>query len=103
MKKLKEHYSFIILDLPPVTAVADAVAASRLADGMIMVVRSGYTARRALADALRQLTLAGARILGFVFVGAEGKKYQKKGYAGYPYQYAGKGQRAAKGGPPWTK
>lgn len=82
MRKLKEHYDFIVLDLPPVTAVTDAAAASRLVDGMIVVVRSNYTARRALADAIRQLTLAGVRILGFVFVGAEGKKFQKN-YEGY--------------------
>ena len=64
------------------TAVSDALAASRLVDGVIMVVRTNYTARRVLADAMRQLTLADARVLGFVYVGAN---VSKNHYAGYRY------------------
>lgn len=89
LKKAKEQYDFIILDLPPVTAVTDAIVASHLVDGMIVVVRAGHAVRGGLAETLRQLRLAEAHILGFVFNGAsagEGK-YYKKGYYKKDYYY----------------
>ena len=82
LKKAKEKYDFIILDLPPVTAVTDAIVASHLVDGMIVVVRAGHAVRGGLADTMRQLSLAEAHVLGFVFNGAASgeSKYYKKGY-----------------------
>ena len=82
LKKAKEKYDFIILDLPPVTAVTDAIVASHLVDGMIVVVRAGHAVRGGLADTMRQLSLAEAHVLGFVFNGAAAgeSKYYKKGY-----------------------
>ncbi len=82
LKKAKERYDIIILDLPPVTAVTDAIVASHLVDGMIVVVRSGHAVRGGLAETMRQLSLAEAHVLGFVFNGAAsgGGKYYKKGY-----------------------
>lgn len=76
-------YDYVILDLPPVTQVSDALAASQVTDGMIVVVRQDYANRRVLAEAMRQLKYADAKILGFVMTcsdaGAGGKKYDKKG------------------------
>lgn len=63
---LRGTYDFILLDLPPVTEVVDALVASRLTDGMVVVVRQGYTKRRALAETMRQLEYAEAKVLGFV-------------------------------------
>jgi capsular exopolysaccharide synthesis family protein len=82
LEKLKERYEYIILDLPPVTAVTDAIVASRIVDGMVVVVRSNHAVRGALAETMRQLSLANARVLGFVFNGAadDGSRYYKKGY-----------------------
>lgn len=88
MAKMKEQYDLIILDLPPVEAVSDAVVATHLVDGMIVVVRAGHTVRGGLADTMRQLSLADTHILGFVFNGAvatSGGKYYKKGYYSSDY------------------
>jgi capsular exopolysaccharide synthesis family protein len=80
LEKLKERYEYIVLDLPPVTAVTDAIIASRIVDGMVVVVRSDHAVRGALAETMRQLNLAEARVLGFVFNGSaeDGSKYYKK-------------------------
>ena len=94
MAKMKEQYDLIILDLPPVMAVSDAVVASHLVDGMIVVVRAGRTIRGGLADTMRQLSLAEAHVLGFVFNGAAtagSGKYYKKGY--YSSDYYGSGRK----------
>ena len=82
-----EINDFIIMDLPPITEVSDALVASRLVDGMIMVVRQGYSNRRSLAEAMRQLELSGTKILGFVMTGAstQNKFGYKKSYGYYKY------------------
>ncbi len=92
MDKLSQGFDFIVLDLPPVNAVSDALVASRLANGMIMVIRQDYTSRSAVADAMRQLQYANAKILGFVMTRSDilsksgkYKKYRK--YKKYEYSY----------------
>lgn len=88
LKILREHYDYVVLDLPPVTAVTDALVASRLVDGMVVVVRNNHAVRGALSETIRQLKLVNAHILGFAFNGAtesgssyyKGKNYYKKSY-----------------------
>lgn len=87
MQVLAESFDFIILDLPPMGEVTDALVASKLTDGMVVVVRQKYAERRALADTMRQLKYANAKVLGFVMTCSETQakgKYYKKGY-GYGY------------------
>ena len=89
MDVLSSNYDFIILDLPPVTEVVDAVVASKLADGMVVVVRQNYANRRALAEAMQQLKYVEAKILGFVMTCSEFQtKGKYKSYKrGYGYEY----------------
>ena len=70
MRRLREHYDYVVLDLPPVTAVTDAMIASKLVDGMLVVVRSNHAIRSSLAETIRQLKMVDTHILGFVFNGA---------------------------------
>ena len=91
LDRLRERYDYVILDLPPVTAVTDAVIASHIVDGMVVVVRSEHAVRGGLSDTMRQLNLADAHILGFVFNGAveSESKYYKKGYYKKGYYKSG--------------
>lgn len=80
---LSKHYEYILIDLPPVTVVSDALAAAKFLRGIVMVVRRGAAEERELADAMRQLKLVGLRVLGFVFNGSHattGHYYKKKSY-----------------------
>lgn len=92
-------FDFIILDLPPVTEVSDAVVASQLTDGVILVVRQNYTDRRLLDESVRQLKYVNAKILGFVVTHSNSlsrkQKYAAKGYYGYDYQKADGGRKKA--------
>lgn len=85
MKELTGQYDYVVVDLPPVNVVSDAIAVSKLLDGVVMVVRSGVSEQRMLAEALRQLKLVNVRILGFVYRDNEpgGSRYGKK----YGYKY----------------
>lgn len=93
MDVLKEDFDYILLDLPPVTAVSDPLVVSNLVDGMILVVRQNYSNKRSLTEAVRQLRFVGTKILGFVMTdsdsGTKGrKKYYKKYYKQYGYGYS---------------
>jgi len=95
IERLKQLYDYIILDLPPVTAVADALVASKYLDGLVLIVRHDHTEKGALSETIRQIEFSGARILGFVFNAANdndlfyGKRYKYRGrYKGYKhYRY----------------
>lgn len=84
LDSLATMYNFILLDLPPVTAVTDALVATSLVDGMIMVVRNEYADTGSLKEAMRQLKLVDAKLLGFVYTyaGSSGDGYRK-----YKYKY----------------
>ena len=89
LEQLADNYHFILLDLPPVNVVTDALVATKIVDGMIMVVRNEHTDSRSLKEAMRQMSLVDAKILGFVYTCAAGpsggyrKKYQHNDYSGY--------------------
>ena len=80
---LKKYYDYIVIDLPPVTTVADAAILSHYVDGYLLVVRNESTEYRAVADMLEQLRFADAKIIGFIYNDAvigTGKKYYRHYY-----------------------
>ena len=93
LRTLAGAYDYIILDLPPIGVVTDAVAISTHTDGMVFVIRESHCPRGLLKDCITQLQEVKATILGFVINGAlegVGKKYgYGKGY--YGKGYYGKG------------
>lgn len=86
MEQLRQEYEYIVLDLPPVTVVSDALAISKLMDGVVLVVRADVSDRYMLAEALRQLSMVDTRVLGFVYREIDDGK---KRY-GYNYRYSKK-------------
>ena len=93
MEEMKSRFDYIILDLPPVTVVSDALIVSPFIHGILVVVRQDYSERRLLAQAMRQLRFAKIKILGFVLTGsgtrkAYGRYGTGKSYAqNYKYGY----------------
>lgn len=77
LSTLAEDYDYIIIDLPPITAVSDGLAISTLLSGMIVVVRPDYCDRHALADTMRQMEFLNVKILGFV-MNCRGQKQRKR-------------------------
>ncbi len=90
IKAMSECFDVIILDLPPITVVSDALIVSKITNGMVVVVRHGYCNRGALDEAVEKLRFAEAKVLGFVFTGADiqDKSYYRKGKYGYSKSYA---------------
>lgn len=63
---LQDDSDVVIVDSPPILAVADAAILSRAADGVLLVVDSGQTKREPAQRAKEALETAGARVLGIV-------------------------------------
>ncbi len=86
-------FDYIFLDLPPVTTVADSAILSKHIDGFLLVVRRNYSRYSSISDAINQLELIGAKVLGYVYTNAEVSGGHYKYYGGsYGYGYGhGKG------------
>lgn len=86
LNALRKIYDYVILDLPPVSEVSDAMAIAGQTDGTLLVVRQNYCDRIILGDTVRQFEYVNAKILGVVFngttesTGKYGKNYYKKYY-----------------------
>ena len=90
LQKLATVYDYIVLDLPPIGAVVDAVSVSRELDGMLVVIRENTCPRGLLSECISQMNYANINILGFVVNGAlegSGKKYQYNKYGYYNKGY----------------
>ena len=80
-------FDYVIVDLPPVNAVIDAVNVSKYVDGLVVVLREDHCPRYVLNECMEQLRYAKANILGFVMNGCiegAGKHYQYQ-YKNQPY------------------
>lgn len=79
---LREHFDHVLIDSPPLTNVADSLVLSSLADGVILVVQSGTSKRRAVQRVRRDLMQVGAKIFGVVLNKVD---HRANGYDDYRY------------------
>lgn len=95
LQHLATEFDFIVVDLPPVNIVSDALVISNLIDGLIVAVRQGYSDRQSVNACMRQISVTKAKVLGFVMtdVKDKGKDYgrykgrYRKSYKRYGYRY----------------
>ncbi len=64
LRSAREAFDYVLLDAPPVLAVADTILMQDLVDGLLIVARSRLTPREAIVDALGRLRAD--RVLGLV-------------------------------------
>jgi capsular exopolysaccharide synthesis family protein len=84
LRELRGRFEHVVLDSAPLLLVTDATILSRLVDGVVLVVESGVTARRALVRAHKILESTGGRILGAVLNKWDARD---EGYYGYYGSY----------------
>ncbi len=93
LEYLRTQYEYIIIDLPPVNIVSDALAVSKMISGLILVVREDTTGRKDINACVRQINLSGTKILGCVLNASKrnrtsyGRYKYKKNYKYYKYGY----------------
>ena len=66
LEAFRKEFDFIVIDCPPLNAVADAVPVSRIVDGTIFVTSARDTDKREAKNALTMLQRNGANVLGCV-------------------------------------
>lgn len=88
---MRDYFDYVIVDLPPVMAVSDALVVSKYLDGIVVVVRQNVCDKKSLAETVRQLRFSQAKLLGFVMSGSDTKqkKYRKKYYGSEDYRSQG--------------
>jgi len=88
VRQLRGRFVHVVFDTAPLLLVTDATILSGLVDGVVLVVESGVTARRALVRAHKILESSGGIVLGTVLnkwdVRNEG---YYSGYGSYYYGY----------------
>ena len=86
------YFSWILIDSPPTTPIADILALKAQADATLLVARAGKTPREAIEETTRNL--GRDHIIGIILNGVEGLD---RAYSKY-YAYA-KSEAAAKSQP----
>ena len=89
LKKLKEHYDYVVLDCPPVQNVSDVLMISRHCDGLIYVVEAGRMQINAIQVAVGRLLQARAPVTGAVLNKINPSQKDAYGYSQGYYDHDG--------------
>ncbi|MCU0895572.1 MAG: CpsD/CapB family tyrosine-protein kinase, partial [Rhodospirillales bacterium] len=84
---LSKNFDLIIVDSPPLMAVADSRILAPQVDSTVLVVRWGTTHRNVVALGLKKLFETGARVSGVVLAQVDSKKHAEYGYGDSAYYY----------------
>lgn len=88
LKALRTHYDWVLVDTPPVLAMADTPVLSPLADGVVLIVGAEISTRPSVQRSLDQIASVGGKILGVVLnkVNLERNSYYYGQYYGEYYR-----------------
>ncbi|MGC2856642.1 GumC family protein [Novispirillum sp. DQ9] len=87
LAELSKTYSRIIIDSPPVLAVADVRILARLADRVIYLTKWGSTPRDGVRNGIKLLRSSGANLTGVVLSQVDQRKHASYGYGDYGQYY----------------
>jgi capsular exopolysaccharide synthesis family protein len=80
IRRAREEYDYIVIDSIPVLAADDSTTLAPKADGVLFVVRRGFTSSRLAQEALDLLYQRQAKIIGIVFNRADSRSRSYKYY-----------------------
>lgn len=66
LEECRNHYDHIILDTPPLQAVADAQVLSTKADGTLMVIKANFTKKNDVESSVDMIKKVNGKIIGTV-------------------------------------
>ena len=89
LQMLKERFTWIILDSPPVLSVTDPVLLSTVSDMTLMVVRYNELDRRIIRQCIQGLLKGGANLIGVVINDVDFERDTSYSYYHYYYYYKG--------------
>lgn len=86
LEAVRKSYDYVIIDTPPVLAVADACAVAARVDGVLLTLRLRRDAKPSSIEAASLLQSVGAHVLGVVVNGVTGSDGYNYGYNNYGYE-----------------
>ena len=89
LRTLRDKYDLILIDTPPILAVADTTIIADKTDGVILVYRVGKIARSVLMRTKTQLIESGAKVKGIILNNISLAIEMRYSYY-YQYKYYGK-------------
>jgi polysaccharide biosynthesis transport protein len=84
IESLSKQFDIVILDTPPVHVAADALILGSMANGVLLVLRAGYSEREAALQSVQRLLNVGAHVVGAVLNDPDHKVPE---YGAYYYYY----------------
>jgi len=96
LEELKTRYDKILIDSPPVMAVTDSLLLAGMSDGVVLIIKTGLTARQMVKNALEQIESVKAKVLGAVLNAIKADKDSYYYYQYYYYYYGEDGARKKK-------
>ena len=94
--KLREQYSYIIVDMPTCDTVSETVQIADLCDEILFVIRANLISPEQVYNSLKDLAFSDTKLMGFVLNCVDETnghyyygRYGKRGYGyGYTYGYS---------------
>ncbi|SMG26241.1 polysaccharide biosynthesis tyrosine autokinase [Paraburkholderia susongensis] len=87
LARFEQEFDLVIVDTPPLLAVADAAVIANLAGSTVLVMRAGAHTETHVAEALKKLKRARARVIGGVMNAMPVKSHNRQGTYDYAYAY----------------
>jgi polysaccharide biosynthesis transport protein len=85
VRRLRQHYDHIIVDSAPLLGLSDSKLLTKLVDATVLVVRWQSTFSELVRDALDELRMVQAPLLGAVITQVDLERQARYGYGGAPY------------------
>ena len=100
IEAFRKTYDWVLIDTPPMLAMADTSVLCPWADGVVLVVAAESTIRTSVQRAVEQVVAVGGKVLGVVLnkVDLQANSYYYGQYYGEYYRaYYGEGDKAHPG------
>ncbi len=80
---VREKYDIVIIDSPPIMAVADSAMMAKQVDTALFLVRWGSTTTESVAEGLKKLRLFNVKLAGAVLTQVDMNEQRKYGFGSY--------------------
>ena len=87
LASLRQRFDIVILDSPPILAIADSLVLARLADAVVLVAQWRKTPTKALEGAIRALNSVDVVPVGVLLTKVDMRQQRKYGYGDASYYF----------------
>jgi tyrosine-protein kinase Etk/Wzc len=85
VRDVRDTYDWVLVDVPPVLAVAEAASFLPNLDAVLLLARYGRCTPEMVADAAAQIRRLGANLAGSILNAVDLRRADRKGYGAYGY------------------